>query len=302
MESTSISTIVGLLVLGGVSAGTWCYMDLDSKRSEEREVRRALKNLKETYEVKKHALDEASLKKSTLQDAIDSKEALKTAIAALQSDKEAVVSDYVDAVKAVRTKSIGSGMPELLLPSGLTLQKVVLQKVGESGITLAHTGGVTKLVPAELPEHIRQKFRLGVFPMTSDAAIQSALPAATASTSKGAPAPAATATPQSPPPLSPSDQSASDAARVNAHLSLEISDLESKISLLNDSKAAWKARADACLAQASSAQISGKPSYGYASQAATANKNIETINSQIFQLQYQITTLRKKQVDVKYQR
>jgi hypothetical protein len=299
MESNSIGTIVGLFILGGVSIGTWCYMDLGSKRVEERECRRALKNLQDTYEVKKHALEEAEIKRQSLQAAIDSKESLKAAIDALQSDRESVIEEYVEAVKTVRNKSIGTGIPQLLLPSGLTLQQVVLQKVGESGITLAHTGGVTKLVPAELPEHIRQKFRLGVFPMTTDTLAQSS-PTASATSPASAPAPAPAPVPQ-PPAMQSAPPADPNAARTSAHIKIEITDLETKISLLNDNKAAWKTRAEAFQAQASSAQLSGKPSYGYSSQAASANKNIETINAQIFQIQNQITTLRKKLVDANYQ-
>jgi hypothetical protein len=278
----SISTIAGLFLLGGASVGTWCYMDLESKRGEERDCRRVLMNLEERFEEKTKALEAAKDQCQALKDLIDAKQSLQASLASLQKDRDALQAEFVETIKVVRNKSIGSAIPELLLPSGLTLENVTLQKVTESGITLAHSGGVTKLLPAEVPKHMRQRYRLGVFPMTSDVAVPVM----------------AHASPSTPPPTAPvSGQPAVDSGKAGAHLQVQIADLETKIAMLTDNKLLWQTRATTYQSQATQAQTDGKPSYNYSTQAASAHKNVDAINAQIYQFQNQITALRQKLID-----
>lgn len=290
MAASPVTTILTLGVAAGLIAFFAIKFDVQSKQSDLNEAKISTDAARKGLQEKLTALEEAKQKLAALKGAVDSTQSLNKEIQALQAKRQGLLEEFTEVVVAVRTKAVGAPLPELALPDGRTLQGAAIQKVTNSEITFSHSGGVIKVPERDLPQEIKQRYRIGMAPMNGeDLPIQSVSAASPSTTKPGTSA-------QLPPPAAGS--SAQKATRDNAdHIRIDIDSLVEKIKGLERSRIGWSERAAALRVQVAGYQGSGKPTYNLFQEIKQAEQNIVSTDQQITQIQAQIVVLRKRLAD-----
>ncbi|MEY4485445.1 MAG: hypothetical protein RL693_2897 [Verrucomicrobiota bacterium] len=255
--------------------------ELDSKRRELQEVASNLESSKKGFDSRETLLNTAKEQLSTLQENADKfntltkdKQLLGNKITELEESRKKLLKDFLDLVQKVRLGSEGMELATVTLNSGQVLQGVKLQKITDTSVSLSHSNGLIKVEGKDLPDDLRKRFRYGMEPTV-------AVPIESQSVTGGSQsAPTAASPPKSGTPAS--------------HYQIEIDALDQKITQLEKSKTEWSNLADSYRSQASTAQAYGRPSYTFRAQAAQADQNVQTVNTQISKLQEEQVGLRKK--------
>lgn len=288
MEGSHIGNILALVVAAGVVAGGALKMDINSKKSELTDARYSADIARKSLEEKLAALAEAKKKVESLQSSLDANKSLRDGITSLQAKRSEILEQFVDVVRDTRNRAIGVVFPEVPVAGGRALQTATVQKVTNTEITFAHTGGVTKVAVGDLPAAIREKYRMDMFPMTlADLPIQSVAGIAVPGTVAKSPS---APMPQAAPPTAVSKDNPE-------HLRIDIDNLYAKVNALERSKVAWFERLTSLRAQLDTLQRNGKPSYNAGMEVKQAEKNAAAVEQQITYVQSQITILRKKLAD-----
>jgi hypothetical protein len=194
-----VKTILFLLVVAGVAGWFAVRSDLESRREDIKEAQVLINNAKANVANKEaqvrprreEILDiKAKIGKFTGLE--ETKAALAKEVPALEQARTDVISEFKEAVEKVRLSSAGLAWPDLTLPNGQVLKSVTIQKVTDSDVAFAHSGGVTRVHVSDLPPDLLDRFRHGRPPMVigETPAAPSSSPAPNQSTAPPASTPA----------------------------------------------------------------------------------------------------------------
>jgi hypothetical protein len=304
MEGRALGMLAAFAMIACFAGGLSYYLEIDSKRRDLDEAQSLLASNKGSLETKRVKLDTERARVQGLKEQIDhastlgeAKENLTNAVAALEAQRADVTKEFITAVEKVRVGSAGLSWPDVKLVNGQTLQGVTIQRVTETDVSFAHTGGVTKVVVADLPPDIKTRFRYGMVPMTP------------ASMSAIAPKPVAGKTPvmasgsgyqrpisapvPAPPPSAPSPSITEREERDRA-IQEKVLALEGKIKSLEKTRADWGEKAAQHRALGAYAQYKGRPSSAHFANAAAADQQAALVSAQIDQVHNEIYAVRSK--------
>ena len=211
---------------------------------------------------------------------------MKADLASAQVEREKLKASFVEAVVNVRSKSVGTSFDDVALRNGQHLQQASIQKVSDGSIQFSHSGGVLRVTIDDLPDFLKDKFRMGIFPMES------------LTLSKGPPIPDAPtgAMPTSAP--TPGIGAAPTSTVNKEHIKIDIESLIEKMRTVELNKQGWIDRAKELREQVSALQQAGKPSYTVNAEAKQADINAAATAAQLNQIQEQLIILRKKLADI----
>jgi hypothetical protein len=103
------------------------------------------------------AADKAMAIKAKINDQKAGLARLQTRLQALSTERSSVLAERQTALVAIRQKFIGRTFP-LVTAAGRDLGQVRIIKMDDSGLTVATTTGVAKVLPNELPPELRAQF------------------------------------------------------------------------------------------------------------------------------------------------
>ncbi len=84
-------------------------------------------------------------------------------IASLKAERIAALQELSEMVKTVAVRDTSKTIPILTLKNGKTFQNVKLIGVNDTGIAIVHNEGASRLVESDLPENLKERFRLDVY-------------------------------------------------------------------------------------------------------------------------------------------
>lgn len=284
-----------ILFIGCFAAGVTYYFEMDAKRKDWATAQADLKNVQGAVTVMeahvataRRNFEEVEADTSTVEKLLASKSELLAAVAKLQEKQKAVVEAYKQTVKDVRSAAVGTTWPEFTLGTKV-YRGIRIRSVSDSEVTFAHDEGVAKLGKDTLPEEVRDRFRIEVFPMLPEPPSEKGVEAqAVAAVMPGA---VSAPTPVGVEPQIPADANALD------KLQVEIDTHQQAIATLQMQQQEWTRRAQEYRQQASNASFAGRPSYSFNQQASQAERNIDLATAHMEKLRRQILALRKKQLD-----
>lgn len=270
------------------------YFEIDSKRKDWATAQADLKSVQQSVIVMdaqaasaRKNFEETEADTSTVEKLIASKKELQAAVKKLQQDREAAVAVYQQSVKDLRNASVGTTWPEFTL--GIkTYRGIRIKSISDTEVTFSHDEGVAKLNKDTLPEDVRDRFRIELFPMLPEPPAEKSMPQEVAAVMPVVvPAPASVVV----------EPRVPAGANAIAKLQIEIDTHEQSIATLEMQKQEWIRRAHDYRQQASNANFVGRPSYAFNQQASQAERNVDLATAHMEKLRRQILVLRKKQLD-----
>ncbi|MGJ8632388.1 MAG: hypothetical protein ACSHX7_00555 [Luteolibacter sp.] len=100
-------------------------------------------------------------------EALDRNQSLTKAIRKLESEKErskvreaALRKEFSDYILQIRSSAKGERLEYIVLTSGRRLEKVTIMEITKEGLTISHSGGVSRLKSKELSLALRERFQL----------------------------------------------------------------------------------------------------------------------------------------------
>jgi hypothetical protein len=267
------------------------YFEIDSRRkdwstaqADLKSVQRALGNMETQVANARKSFEEAEAETSAVQKLIATKSELTDAVAALENQRQNAVAAYKRSVQDIRSAAVGTNWPDFTQGTR-TLRGVRIRSITDTEVTFSHDEGVAKLNKDTLPESVRDRFRIELFPMLPEPPPQKMDAEGLAALNPQEAAPAA------PAPSVPKDATAS------AKLQIEIDAHLLRISALERNRQEWLSRASAQRSQASAARSNGRPSYSFNQQAVQAEQNADLTAAQIEKIRREILALKKKQLE-----
>lgn len=88
-------------------------------------------------------------------------EATEADLQAAKKEHEKIRQEFEIDIVAVREASTGLSFPSITLVNGTVLKNAKIQRVEESGLAILNDMGVSKVMPAELPQELRDRLRFG---------------------------------------------------------------------------------------------------------------------------------------------
>jgi hypothetical protein len=231
--------------------------------------------------------EEVEVDTSTVKKLLASRTELLAAVEKLQQKQKDAVEVYKQTVKDVRSAAVGTAWPDVTQGTKV-YRGIRIRSINDTEVTFAHDEGVAKLNKDTLPEEVRDRFRIEVFPMLPEPPSEKSVAptiAAVMPVAVSAPAPAVV-----------EPRVAADANAV-AKLQMEIDTHEQTISTLQTQRQEWVRRAQEYRNQASNANLVGRPSYSFNQQASQAERNADLATAHVEKLRRQILVLRKKQLN-----
>jgi len=288
MEGKAIGMLAAFAVIACFAGGLSYYFEIDSKQHDLSEAQTLLTNTKANVENKRSTLDGSRTKLQALREQIDShtslsdaKQSLTAQIASLETQKADVLKEFVNVVQKVRASSVGMSWADVTLSNGQTLTGVTIQKVTENDVSLAHSGGVTKIAVQDLPADMKQRFRYNMVPMVQPPDKQSS----TTFAPNSALAPPAT--------VAASESYADKSARVQAMVD-KVSGLENQVASLEKTRQDWADKARQHRELGAYAQYRGRPSSTHFANAAAADQQAAAISREIDALHNEMNAIRSK--------
>lgn len=283
--------LAAFMFIACFAAGVSYYLDIDSKRkdwnaaqADVKAVQQTLLNLGTQVENACKNSEEAEAEASGIQKMMTSKGELKAAVDELQKRRQAAVEAYKQSVQAIRSAAIGTNWQDINQGTRI-LHGVKIRSITDTEVTFTHDEGVTKLSKEALPEAVRNRFRIELFPMLPEPPAK-----------EGPEGLAALTTPEGGP-LPPPAPQGSTGATAYTKLQVEIDAHEQRITTLNSHRNEWLSRARTYRNQASDATFKGRPSYSFNQQAMQAEQNADLTNAQIEKIRKEIVDLKKKQLE-----
>lgn len=105
--------------------------------------------------------------------------ALRTEIEQHRQAQISARKDFDQAVAVSRNQASGLVLVDPVLPSGIRLRNVRVEKVEGDITTISHSEGITKLTPEMLPKELKDRFRFGIAMGSEEAKAEPSSPAAT---------------------------------------------------------------------------------------------------------------------------
>lgn len=267
------------------------YFELDSKRkdwamaqADVKSLERALGNMETQVAKARKSFEEEEAQTSAVQKLIASKAELLTAVEELEKRRENAVAAYKRSVQDIRNAAVGTNWPDFTQGTK-TLRGVRIRSITDTEVTFSHDEGVAKLNKDTLPDSVRDRFRIELFPMLPEPPPQKMDAEGLAVLNPEEPIPAA------PAPSVPLDATAS------AKLQIEIDAHQLRINALERNRQEWLNRASAHRGQARDARFYGRPSYSFNQQAMQAEQNADLTAAQIEKIRREILALKKKQLE-----
>ncbi len=168
-----LGRIFGLTLVAALAGGAYWYLDLKEKRSQLAEKQELLASSTHQFEeisgrltASKKKLDAIIEQRSAAKEYAITQQKLTEEIAALEAKRKQLIDDFVKEVIRVRTKYKNMIIPELALLDGTVLKNVTIQEITDAEIKMAHSLGVVRVPSGNLPVSARERFRMGMSPMT----------------------------------------------------------------------------------------------------------------------------------------
>jgi hypothetical protein len=91
-------------------------------------------------------------------------EALRTEVAIHRQKRLEIAKNFISAIERGRSDFLGTMIHDLALANGVRLRQARIQAADSETAVLVHSGGITKVSTALLPEVILDRFRFGYLP------------------------------------------------------------------------------------------------------------------------------------------
>jgi hypothetical protein len=290
MEGKAIGMLAAFAVIACFAGGLSYYLEIDSKQNDLSEAQTLLTNTRANVDNKRSTLDGSRTKLQALRQQIDSHTSLSDAkgsltgqIASLETQKTDVLREFVTVVQKVRASSVGNPWPDVTLPNGQTLTGVTIQKVTDTDVSLAHSGGVTRVSVPDLPADLKTRFRYNMVPMVQPPQKPGAAQVAPASLRPPAP----------PVTVGKTESYEEKDARIKVFAD-KVSGMENQVASLEKTRTDWADKARQHRELGAYAQYRGRPSSTHFSNAAAADQQAAIISRQIDALHNEMNALRSK--------
>ncbi|MCA1963089.1 MAG: hypothetical protein LDL31_03980 [Prosthecobacter sp.] len=152
-----MKNIIALLLFAGGMSAWYFYHQLHEAELGLTAVQQQLADLEKSSAPRRAEYKAAGSVKA-IKEKINAKKAeLKTAqekVQALEHARQQVLAEKAALLAALRQVHVGREF-KLVLSSGRNLGQVRILKIEDSGLSIATTSGVTKVLPGELPQELR---------------------------------------------------------------------------------------------------------------------------------------------------
>ncbi|MBV6501458.1 MAG: hypothetical protein CJBNEKGG_03970 [Prosthecobacter sp.] len=155
-----MKNIIALLIFAGGFYGWYLHHQKTQAEESLQAARYQLAEV-ETSTAARRAEFQAAEKAMSIKTKVNDQKAelarLQTRLQALSTERSSVQAERQAALGAIRQKFIGRTFP-LITTGGRDLGQVRIIKMDDSGLSVATTTGVAKVLPNELPQDLRSQF------------------------------------------------------------------------------------------------------------------------------------------------
>jgi hypothetical protein len=155
-----MKNIIALLIFAGGFYGWYLHHQKTQAEESLQAARYQLAEVESSTSARRaefQAAEKAMSIKAKINDQKAELARLQTRLQALSTERSSVLAERQTTLSAIRQKFIGRTFP-LVTTGGRDLGQVRIIKMDDSGLSVATTTGVAKVLPNELPQELRSQF------------------------------------------------------------------------------------------------------------------------------------------------